>query len=113
MSTTDLSHVSPKSDAILFLFLSAYTELCGDVATSTYSYPELSSGEVAEHNNAANATSLSRREADLGACVYGMPAIAEVNLRAPGTIRVTDRRLLTGFAFCIVVVLCIIQHRRK
>ena len=55
-----------------------------------------------------------RREVYSADCIFGVPAISELTSSHPAfPFRIDDRRLLYGFAFCLVAVLCLIERRRK
>ncbi|KAF7795117.1 hypothetical protein EIP86_006264 [Pleurotus ostreatoroseus] len=100
--------------------LSSYADLCGDpslpepykgntsVAESEAHEPESARGSTSDDG------SFVRREVYSADCIFGVPAISELTSSHPAfPFRINDRRLLYGFAFCLVAVLCLIERRRK
>ncbi len=101
----------------MWLHSLVYSELCGDLEVSYRAEDTLSRIIPESPDNSTMPKPLARREAEVAPCIFGEPTLTEsLPPPLPGTLVITianDRNLLMMVVFSLVVVLCIIERRRK
>ncbi|KIP01843.1 hypothetical protein PHLGIDRAFT_325552 [Phlebiopsis gigantea 11061_1 CR5-6] len=95
--------------------ISLYTELCGSSNISPSIHVEIEDELPSSNNATADTSQVSKREQSEEAflpCMYGVPSFT-IQMPEGSSLVLLDRKLLMFVVFCIAVVVCIIDRRRK